>query len=117
MEKVTYKMLNSLNVRVDNSADSERVYDIAANVYTDRVEGMNEEQGDTFVVNRIDGGDVKKKGDVVFMATFSSHGNNNLNINYQNAETEELCKITDAISAFIAEVKTKVQSTPPKTVQ
>lgn len=32
MEKVTYKTLNSANVRVDNSVDSERVYDISANV-------------------------------------------------------------------------------------
>lgn len=111
MEKVTYKTLNSANVRVDNSVDSERVYDISSNVNIGGVAGMGTSDSNT--VSSIDGGEMKRKSDGIMVATFSSYGDGNLSINHQNTEAEEQCTVTTAVNAFIEDVKAKVKTASP----
>ena len=105
-EKVTYKTLNSANVRVDNSVDSERVYNISANA---SIDGMG--SGSTNNVNGIDSGDVRRKDDDVMVASFSHYGN--LNINFQVVDVAEMCAIINAVNAFITDLKAKVKTVSP----
>lgn len=95
MEKIVFESLNSAQVKVSNSVDTEKVYDIVANA---NISGTT--------VNSIDGGSVRINDAVV--ATFSSWGENSLNVNYQNASVSEYCDILEAITTFISDVKTKV---------
>lgn len=106
MEKVTYKTLNSANVRVDNSVDSERVYNISANA---SIDGMGSES--TNNVNGIDGGDVRRKTDDVTVASFSHYGS--LNINFQDVDGTEMCAIINTVNAFITDLKAKVKTASP----
>lgn len=100
-EKVTYKVLNSANVRIDNSVDADRVYDIFANV---NVENTN--------VSGMDG-DLRRKGETAdAVATFNSYGGN-LSVNYQGITPEEQQAVNTAINAFIEDVKAKVQNASP----
>lgn len=95
-QKVTIKSLNSANVRLDNSVDADRVYDIEANV--------NISTGN--YVQSIDSGSVKKEMNEV--ATFSSWGSDNLQINYNGVKAEEQCAIITAVNQFIESVSDKV---------
>lgn len=97
MDKITFEALNSAQVKVNNSVDTEKVYDITANA---NISSTN--------VNSIDSGSVKTNDTVV--ATFSSWGENSLNVNYQNALVSEYCDILEAITTFISDVKTKVST-------
>lgn len=113
MEKVTYKTLNSANVKVDNSVDTERVYDISANVNIGNMAEMDASPEDINNVSSIDNGLVKRKADGMTVATFNSYGDNNLSINHQNTDSVEQCEVTNVINAFISEVKSKVQTVSP----
>lgn len=96
MNKVTIKSLNSANVRMDNSVDAERVYDIAANV---NVSGT--EVTDT-------NGEVRPKGDSSsVIASFNSYGTDNLSVNYLGINAEQQQAVNAAINAFIADAKVK----------
>ena len=97
MEKIVFESLNSAQVKVSNSVDAEKVYDIVANA---NISGTT--------VNSIDGGSVRI--DDIVVATFSSWGENSLNINYQNVDTTQYCAIIEAITAFIDDVRTKVST-------
>lgn len=97
MEKIVFESLNSAQVKVNNSVDTEKVYDIVANVNISNN-----------IVNSIDSGSVKK--DDIIIATFSSWSENNLNVNYQNASASEYCDVLEAITSFISDVKTKVST-------
>lgn len=94
-QKVTIKSLNSANVRMDNSVDAGRVYDIEANV--------NISTGN--YVQSIDSGSVKKEMNEV--ATFSSWGGDNLQINYNGVGAEEQCAIITAVNQFITDARAK----------
>lgn len=97
MEKVTIKSLNSANVRMDNSVNAERVYDITASVIV---------SGQT--VNDTNG-EVRRKDDPsAFIANFNSYGENNLNLGYQGITPEEQLQVNAAVNAFIADVKASV---------
>lgn len=97
MSKIDFTKLNSANVSADNSVDTEKVYDINANV---NISGQS--------VNSIDGGSVKK--DDVQVATFSRWGENSLNINFMNVDAMTMCSIITEVNAFIEGVETKVQT-------
>lgn len=97
MSKIDFTKLNSANVTADNSVDTEKVYDINANV---NIIGNS--------VNSIDGGSVKK--DDVQVATFSRWGENSLNINFMNVDAMTMCSIITEVNAFIEAVETKVQT-------
>ena len=104
MNKVTIKSLNSANVRMDNSADAERVYDIAANV--------NIESGNT--LSNIDSGTVRREANE--LATFGSWGSGNLQINYNGVSAEEQCAIITAVNQFIAAARSKAAESNPLAV-
>ena len=76
MEKVTIKALNSANLRMDNSVDTEREYEMLCNVSI--------ENGST--VANIDSGSVVKSGAEI--ATFSSFSVENLQIGYFEQEVK-----------------------------
>lgn len=97
MSKIDFTKLNSANVTADNSVDTEKVYDINANV---NISGNS--------VNSIDGGSVKK--DDVQVATFSRWGENSLNIKFMNVDAMEMCSIITEVNTFIEAVETKVQT-------
>lgn len=97
MSKIDFTKLNSANVTAGNSVDTEKVYDINANV---NISGNS--------VNSIDGGSVKK--DDVQVATFSRWGENSLNINFMNVDAMAMCSIITEVNAFIEAVETKVQT-------
>lgn len=98
MEKVTIKALNSANLRMDNSVDTEREYEMFCNVSI--------ENGST--VANIDSGSVVKNGAEI--ATFSSSSVENLQIGYNNVNSQEQCTIINAVNDFISEVRKKAIS-------
>ena len=82
---------------MDNSVDTERVYEISANV--------NVQMGNT--VGTIDNGVVRVKGEENGnIATFNAWSDKNKNVSYNNADDE--CAVLMAINAFIADCKAKV---------
>lgn len=100
MGKIKYEALNSANVKVNNSGDLSKTYDIEANA---NVNNLNE-------VSNIDNGTVKK--DTEQKATFNVWGDNSLNISFYNATSEEQCAVINAVNAFIQDVKSHVADTP-----
>ena len=99
MSKVDFTRLNSANVAVENSVDSERVYDIKCNA--------NLNNG---ALQSIDGGSVVK--DDIQVATFSMWSNN-LTPSFQNVtDATEMCAILMAITAFIADTKNEIETNP-----
>lgn len=97
MEKIVFEALNSAQVKVNNSVDTEKVYDITANV---DIAGTQ--------VRNISAGEVKLNNEVV--ATFSSWGDHNLSINYVNVDPSVYSSIVEAVNQFIAQVKEKVSA-------
>ena len=83
MGKVDFTKLNSANVSVDNSVDTERVYDIKCNA------NLNNN-----VLNSIDSGSVMK--DDIQVAT----------------DATEMCNILMAITTFIGDVKNEIETNP-----
>lgn len=101
-EKVTYKQLRSAVVQVDNSADTSKTYDIAADV---RLQGQN-------TVEAFESGTVAKDGAQV--ATFYCYGEAaNISINFQGIESNKQCEVVEAINAFMEDVKAKAGSSTP----
>lgn len=99
MKKVDFTKLNSANVSVDNSVDTERVYDIKCN--------SNINNG---ALNSIDSGFVVK--DDVQVATFSMWSNN-LTPSFQNVtDATEMCAILMAITSFIDATKKEIETNP-----
>lgn len=99
MGKVDFTKLNSANVSVDNSVDTERVYDIKCNA------NLNNN-----VLNSIDSGSVMKDG--IQVATFSMWSNN-LTPSFQNiTDATEMCNILMAITTFIGDVKNEIETNP-----
>lgn len=99
MQKVDFTRLNSANVAVENSVDSERVYDIKCNA--------NINNG---ALNSIDSGFVVK--DDVQVATFTMW-ESNLTPSFQNVtDATEMCAILIAITSFIADTKNKIETNP-----
>lgn len=96
-QKVTYKELRSAKVHYDNSVDTAKVYDIAADA---NIENMN--------VTSYDQGTVTKDGAQV--AYFSCYSENNLSMNYQNVESANQCAILEAVNEFMTDVKANVAS-------
>ena len=98
MKKVDFTRLNSANVAVENSVDSERKYDIKCNA--------NISNGE---LNSIDSGFVV--ADDVQVATFSMYGGN-VNTTYNNITKEEKCAVIYAVDDFIADVKNEIETNP-----
>ena len=97
MEKVSYKELRSAVVAMDNSVDTERQYEISANV--------NVQAGNT--VGAIDNGIVRAKGEENSnIATFNAWSDTNTSYSF-NKECDK-CAVIEAIDAFIADCKAKV---------
>lgn len=94
-EKVAYEKVVRATIRVNNSVDASKVYDIEADA-----------EVNNGVVNYINSGTVKKDGSQV--ATFNSYGNENLSINHNVGEKQEQCEITAAVNTFITDTKAKV---------
>lgn len=99
MKKVDFTKLNSANVSVDNLVDESRKYDIQAKA--------NLNDGN---LQSVDSGVVTKEG--VQVATFSMWSNN-LTPSFQNvADVMEMCAILTAITTFIADTKTEIETNP-----
>lgn len=99
MQKVDFTRLNSANVSVENSVDSERKYDIKCNA--------NINNG---ALNSIDSGFVVK--DDTQVATFTMWASN-LTPSFQNVtDATEMCAILMAITSFIADTKNKIETNP-----
>lgn len=99
MSKVDFTRLNSANVAVENSVDESRVYDIKCNA--------NINNGELY---SIDSGFVVK--DDVRVATFSMWSNN-LTPSFQDVtDATEMCNILMAITSFIADTKTEIETNP-----
>ena len=101
-EKVTYKDLRNALVHMDNSVDTAKVYDIAADV---RLQGQN-------TVEAFESGTVAKDGAQV--ATFYCYGDAvNMSVNFQGVESNKQCEVIEAINAFMEDVKAKAGSSTP----
>lgn len=97
MSKIKFENLKEAVVKTSNSVDTERVYDIEANV---RIV-------DSTRVQSVDGGFVKNDGKTV--CTFSTYSEGQMNTNFQNvSDVMEMCAILQAISGFMAEVTEEV---------
>ena len=99
MKKVDFTKLNSANVSVDNLVDESRKYDIQAKA--------NLNDGN---LQSVESGVVTKEGAQV--ATFSMWSNN-LNPSFHNVtDVMEMCAILTAITTFIADTKTEIETNP-----
>ena len=99
MKKVDFTKLNSANVSVDNLVDESRKYDISARA--------NLDDGN---LQSVDSGVVMKEGAQV--ATFSMWSNN-LTPSFQGVtDVMEMCAILTAITTFIADTKTEIETNP-----
>ena len=99
MGKVNFIKLNSANVSAANSVDTEKKYDITANV------NISEN-----TVKSIDSGRVIKDGADV--ASFSKWGENQLNVNFNNVDVAEMCSIITEVNNFYVEVINKTANEP-----
>lgn len=99
MKKIEFKRLNSANITVDNSVDENKAYEISARA------NLNENN-----LASIDAGLVMKDGNQI--ATFTMHSNS-LTPSFQNVtDPMEMCNVLMAITAFIANVKTEIETNP-----
>lgn len=98
MNKITYEALNSANVKINNSSDIEKIYNIEANA---NVNNLNE-------VTNIDNGILMK--DAEQKATFNVWGSNSLNISFYNTTSDEQCGIVQAINQFIEDAKNFIKN-------
>ena len=100
MDKVIYKELRNALVHVDNSGDSNKVYDISADI---RLQGQT-------VIESYESGSVMK--DNAQVATFNCWGDiSNISIQYYNVESQDQCGVLNAVTQFMEAVKDKVGST------
>lgn len=105
-ENIVYKQLKNAKVHADNSGDSTRVYDISADVQ------LNESG-----VEYIEVGSISLKDNNITLASFNTYGINNLSVIFTSVEEDNMCAILTAINSFIADVKEKVNSTMPLSLQ
>ena len=99
MSKIKFTAVNSANVGVSNSVDTEKVYDITANVTITNGEKMS----------NVDNGYVKKDDKIV--CSFSKYGESSLNTSFQGAsDVMEMCNILQALSAFLSDVEAAVEN-------
>lgn len=96
MEKVTYKELVSAQVRMDNSADTGRTYDIRADV---EIAGT--------AVQNFGNGEAAKDGATA--ATWTCYGGT-LNVTFY---TQDGAAVLAALNAFIADAKDKAAEASP----
>ena len=97
MSKVKFETLKSAVVKMNNSVDVARSYEISANV--------NVQSGNT--VGTIDNGVIRELGvDEGNIATFNAWSDTNANYSF-NKECDK-CDVIEAIDAFIADVKSEV---------
>lgn len=89
--------IEGYQLRVNNSTDEQKVYDISCSIYA---------SGDT--VNSIDNGNVIKDGESV--ADFSRYEENSLNVTYRNISVSEQCTVNNAINEFIVNATTSAGS-------
>lgn len=99
-EKVKFEKIVNATVRVTNEPDTTKEFVISADVTINNKEANNFNSGN---VNKEDGG--------ATVATFSSWGESNLNVNYNLADVDENIKILNAIYAFIKETRNKASKT------
>jgi predicted NUDIX family phosphoesterase len=95
--KVTMEAVNSANVKVNNSVDATRVYEISANINV----------ADKFMNNVSDG--IVKQGEVL-KANFQRWSTENLNIQFQTSDVMEMCSVINAINGFIADCEKAVEN-------
>lgn len=97
MAKIKFENLTEAVIVTNNSVDTEKVYDIAANVRI--YESTN--------VSSVDGGRVEKDGKIV--CTFSTYSQGQMNTNFQNvSDVMEMCAILQAINTFVLNVTEEV---------
>lgn len=101
MEKITYKELRNAMIHVDNSVDTERVYDIQSDITVN-----------TTSVENYTNGVVSDKDTQMSLATFQQYANN-LSIQFMSVDTEDMSAVLAAVNTFIFDVKTKVISSMP----
>lgn len=97
MSKVFLEQINSANIKVNNSVDVEKAYDVVANLNV---------YGET--INNVNDG-VVKLGDVQ-KATFNRWDVNNLNIQFQTSDVTEMCSLINAIGSFIDDCEKAVEN-------
>lgn len=97
---IVLKKMNSANVRLDNSGDSDSVYGVGANV------DISEGNATSF------NGEVMK--DSYQIANFSCYGTSdeNLSINYQNVAASQQCAVLTAVQEFLAASRSFVSANP-----
>lgn len=95
--RVQLEAVNSANVKVNNSVDTDRVYEISANINV----------ADKFMNNVADG--VVKQGELV-KANFQRWSSENLNIQFQTSDVMEMCAVINAINGFIADCEKAVEN-------
>lgn len=95
MSKVKFGQVLNASVKVDNSTDDEREFDISANVQISGNTVQNFYDG--YVTAKTDGSPVK--------ATWSQYSAENTQVNYTTPDVDEKCAIIRAVSEFIAEVQ------------
>lgn len=99
MSKVKFTAVNSANVSVNNSVDTEKIYAISANVNI-----INSDK-----LSNVDNGLVKKDNKTV--CTFNKFGESSLNTSFQGVtDVMEMCNILQELSAFLGEVETAVEN-------
>ena len=98
MSKVTFVKVNTANVRVDNSENTERVYDIECNINTS-------DSG----VNSFEAGEVMA-GETM-MASFSFYGERNLSINFHVADAVTMVNVLNAVNSFMDDTRELVSGT------
>lgn len=93
MTKVKFTAVQSATVRMDNSSDESKVFDIEAKVNIG---------ADGSVVS-VDNGIVKK--DSVNVGGFSSYSPTNMSMNYNGVEESEQVTILTSVNEFVATVR------------
>lgn len=100
--KVSAGQLISATVRYNNYDDANRTYDIEAevNINGKKVQGYSN-------------GNAKKHDatDSALSVAFNSWGENQLQINFQNASKTDASAVTSAVYDFMADVKAAVETT------
>ena len=88
--KVTLEKVNSAIIKVNNSKDESKVYDMSANL---SVNGANVTSVNDGVVMK---GEERK-------ANFYRYSEENLNIQFLTADVMEMCAIINAVNGFIGD--------------
>lgn len=99
MNKIKFTTVNSANVSVNNSVDTEKIYDIVANVT------MNQNKK----VSSVDNGYVKKDDKIV--CSFTKYGESSLSTSFQStSDVMEMCNILQSLTLFLANVEAEIEN-------